>query len=426
MKKINGFKFLLLAVLSLFASHDVFAQAKKCKMVRKYTSEIFGGKHFASADELCRAIESKFNSQSKEEKFTYIGFSSTCDYKVQGSSWRDSTYQRINSVDVEECEEENECNSKKDKKFVYTVPLGKVKITDLQKGTYDFKYKEPPKSLCADGCAMKLKGDFWGHSHIDTKNKDENGYHTFSGMVEYMGTGGKCVPNDASDGLQEPEKPKEDEKIDKDKCEGKGGYYGQVNGKDVCLGIDDKQNKCLPGQTYGKVNGKEVCLTPEGDQLPVPKPGDENKPGNGSGDGNGGGGNGNGGNGQGNGSGGGGGSGGGIGLGHGIGQGDGEGEGKDECSKNPDRLGCMKAGDPQDGKPLGKSDRSAKFDSQDVPLPVNGCPAPRNFSVSGMKFTVDLEPLCKAADIARPFVLLLANFSAVFIATLGIKRNKGL
>ena len=356
------------------------------------------------------------------------GFSAyRTDTLSDGRSVGGNVYGHIYGYTIDECSEDTKCSSRQGKFTWQYVPMGKIKITDIDKGTYDFKRVPHPATMCHEGCQVSSTGKYIGLAGmrgVDLENTDSNGYHTTFSNIEYTFTGNLCIEGEHNVPGKPPEKLPEN---DEEKCKDKGGYFGQVNGKDVCLGVDEEK-KCLPGQTYGQINGKDVCLTPEGEKLPVPVPGDKNQSGNGNdpdGDGSGGNGKGNGGNGQGNGQGSGGGGGGGSGP-SGNGKGDGEGEGEGECAKNPDRLGCMKAGDPQKGQPLGKSDRSVNFERQDVSLPTNGCPAPRNLSVSGMKFRVDLEPLCKAADIARPFVLLLANFSAVFIATLGIKRNKGL
>ena len=91
---------------------DVSLAAKECKLVRKYSSQsYFKGQLFLSADSLCRAIEGQMNAESSEEKFTYVRFTSTCDYKVSNSGWRDSTYVRIEGKDYEECTDDRDRKS---------------------------------------------------------------------------------------------------------------------------------------------------------------------------------------------------------------------------------------------------------------------------------------------------------------------------
>lgn len=97
----------------------------------------------------------------------------------------------------------------------------------------------------------------------------------------------------------------------------------------------------------------------------------------------------------------------------------------DECSKNPDRLGCLKLGDPVAGPGLSTSEVNVSI-SPVAFASVETCPAdiPMHFSVMGHAFTpsVSYASLCSsAAAYVRPVLLLISLAGAAFIFVGGLK-----
>lgn len=315
-------KKLVLAFFSFLFAASAFAQSAEGQC--KEYALVLDGPYQRDYESLCRDVVQKLN-ESDSYSYDYLG--ADVQYCRIARYNKDRTFQFSNIQRPffgRDCSDDNKCAAKKGKLTWQYVPMGKIKVVDLEKGTYDFKRTPPPPKVCFDDCEAVSPGKFIGRlgaSGLDFDNPDSDGYYTTFANYEYTFSGNLCIEGEHNTPGKPPEKLPEN---DEEKCKGKGGYFGQVNGKDVCLGVDD-QNKCLPGQTYGLVNGKEVCLTPEGEKLPVPEPGNgndnSNQPGTGNGQGTGPGGNGNG---QGNGQGSGGGGGGG---GKGNGEGDGEGDG---------------------------------------------------------------------------------------------------
>lgn len=95
---------------------------------------------------------------------------------------------------------------------------------------------------------------------------------------------------------------------------------------------------------------------------------------------------------------------------------------KDPCLENPDRVGCLNTGNPDD----------VSLDNYSVPFTVNpvsvggpgACPPDSVLTVhGGQQVTVRLGPICDAAIWLRPLVLALAWFSAAYIIAGAVKES---
>lgn len=95
---------------------------------------------------------------------------------------------------------------------------------------------------------------------------------------------------------------------------------------------------------------------------------------------------------------------------------------KDPCLENPDRVGCLDTGNPDD----------VSLDNYSVPFTVNpvsvggagACPPDSVLTVhGGQQVTVKLGPICDAAIWLRPLVLALAWFSAAYIIAGAVKES---
>ena len=86
---------------------------------------------------------------------------------------------------------------------------------------------------------------------------------------------------------------------------------------------------------------------------------------------------------------------------------------KDPCLDNPDRVGCLNAGSPED------SDLSTwELPFSLTPVSIGGagaCPPDPVFTAAGQSFTIAYKPMCDAAAWLKPLILALAWFSAAGI-----------
>jgi hypothetical protein len=66
-------------------------------------------------------------------------------------------------------------------------------------------------------------------------------------------------------------------------------------------------------------------------------------------------------------------------------------------------------------------EREIELDEYNSGLGSGSCPAPKSFSVLSAQLTYSYEPVCNMADVARPFVIIFAYITSIFIL-LGIRR----
>lgn len=95
---------------------------------------------------------------------------------------------------------------------------------------------------------------------------------------------------------------------------------------------------------------------------------------------------------------------------------------KDPCKEQPDRLGCVDLGEPED-LDLEKKDIGQPI----TPVSVGGggsCPADRSVSTSGGTIVWTYKPICDMAEMSRPIVLALAWLLAGYIL-IGAVRHEG-
>jgi hypothetical protein len=96
------------------------------------------------------------------------------------------------------------------------------------------------------------------------------------------------------------------------------------------------------------------------------------------------------------------------------------GEPKDPCLENPNRMGCLDAGDPSD----------EQLQTQNVPFsltPVTvgdagSCPATKTFTHAGSTYSFSYAPICNGATLIKPVVLAIAWLLAAYIV-LGTLRE---
>lgn len=94
---------------------------------------------------------------------------------------------------------------------------------------------------------------------------------------------------------------------------------------------------------------------------------------------------------------------------------------KDPCLDNPDRIGCLNAGSPED----------PTLQSYSVPFSLNpvsiggagACPPNPVLNVHGMSLTVNYGPMCDAAAWLKPLVLALAWFAAAGIIAGAVRES---
>lgn len=273
MKKTSIFQWFLL-LIAAFSTSIAFAQEKKCKSVRKYTSDSFPGQFFLTPESLCRALEAKENAESKKERFQFTKYVSggTCYYKVTNSGWRSSTYIMINGRDYEECEEENKCKSVAGKVTKLSVPAGWAHL-DSTGEVRDFKSSGPaPDQVCKGGCQyLLMSNEVVPGSTVYAPKINNGGYHPVFTQYTYAGTDTQCQAETdlttPSTPPPPPEKPKEPEKpftCPTGKCP------GVVNGEQVCVpcgsapgqgdGDSDDKDKGKdkkPGDSSGNNNGND-------------------------------------------------------------------------------------------------------------------------------------------------------------------------
>jgi len=93
----------------------------------------------------------------------------------------------------------------------------------------------------------------------------------------------------------------------------------------------------------------------------------------------------------------------------------------DPCLDNPNRLGCMDAGSPED----------VELETQAAPFSVNplsiggagACPPDPVIATHGFSMVLKLGPICDAAGWLRPLVLALAWFSAALIVGGAVRES---
>lgn len=94
---------------------------------------------------------------------------------------------------------------------------------------------------------------------------------------------------------------------------------------------------------------------------------------------------------------------------------------KDPCLENPDRIGCLQVGTPEDSTLETKA-----IPMLLTPVSVGGagsCPAPKNFSAMGKQMIFSYQPICTGATLMRPVVLALAWLIAAYIVVGSLKES---
>lgn len=94
---------------------------------------------------------------------------------------------------------------------------------------------------------------------------------------------------------------------------------------------------------------------------------------------------------------------------------------KDPCLDNPNRLGCMDGGTPED---VQLDTQAAVFSVN--PIAVGGagaCPPDPVIGAHGFSMVLKLGPICDAAGWLRPLVLALAWFSAALIVGGAVRES---
>lgn len=94
---------------------------------------------------------------------------------------------------------------------------------------------------------------------------------------------------------------------------------------------------------------------------------------------------------------------------------------KDACLDNPDRVGCLNAGSPEN---VDLSTYSVPFTV--TPVSVGGagaCPPNPVLQVHGMSLTINYGPMCDAASWLKPLILALAWFAAAGIIAGTVKES---
>lgn len=95
-------------------------------------------------------------------------------------------------------------------------------------------------------------------------------------------------------------------------------------------------------------------------------------------------------------------------------------EPKDPCLENPNRIGCLDAGDPND-ETLQTKDVTLAL----TPVTVGGagsCPAIKTFTHAGITYSFSYAPICTGATLIKPVVLAIAWLLAAYIV-LGANRE---
>jgi len=93
---------------------------------------------------------------------------------------------------------------------------------------------------------------------------------------------------------------------------------------------------------------------------------------------------------------------------------------EDPCTANPDRLGCLKLGEPPASEGLPRE--NVPIDLTDVPFAkVQGCPTAVPFAVYGKSYAISFEPLCDVMSWLRPIFLALGAAAAAFIFVQGFR-----
>lgn len=92
----------------------------------------------------------------------------------------------------------------------------------------------------------------------------------------------------------------------------------------------------------------------------------------------------------------------------------------DPCELNPDRAGCANLGTPEDTV-IDSVQRTVT--GQFNEFSISGqCPADKSFTVAGMTHTIQMAPICGAAEnYIKPFLLLMASVTAYFIFVGGLR-----
>lgn len=86
---------------------------------------------------------------------------------------------------------------------------------------------------------------------------------------------------------------------------------------------------------------------------------------------------------------------------------------KDPCLDNPDRVGCLNAGSPED-----TSLTTWELPFSLTPVSIGGagaCPPDPVFNAAGQTFTISYKPMCDAAIWLKPLILAMAWFVAAGI-----------
>lgn len=92
---------------------------------------------------------------------------------------------------------------------------------------------------------------------------------------------------------------------------------------------------------------------------------------------------------------------------------------EDPCTRNPDRIGCAKFGEPPAGE-VPKSEKPITY--APVPFAGGSCPSSVPWSAFGRSYAFEFTPLCDAASTwVRGVVLLVATVLGAFIFVGGLK-----
>lgn len=98
-------------------------------------------------------------------------------------------------------------------------------------------------------------------------------------------------------------------------------------------------------------------------------------------------------------------------------------QGEDVCKNNPNRLGCLELGNMGDAQNQKLNQKDAQVSFEESPIGMStACPADKTFQIFGRTHTFRMDLLCNAADIARPFVLVMAAVLALLIVVQGLRK----
>jgi len=93
---------------------------------------------------------------------------------------------------------------------------------------------------------------------------------------------------------------------------------------------------------------------------------------------------------------------------------------KDPCLENPNRVGCLDAGTPEDSN---LQTQAAVMTLTPVSVGDAGsCPATKTFTHAGTSYSFSYAPICTGANLIKPVVLALAWLIAAYIVAGSIRE----